>query len=203
MTRIVVVGSANVDLVTRTPQIPRPGETILGREFVVALGGKGANQAVGAARLGADVSFIARIGRDHFGDQCLAGYQAEKICTEYIVRDPDESTGVAMIAVTDEGENSIIVASGANMRLSPRDIEAGTAMFSQADVVLLQLEIPMESVLAAAQLGRKYHALVVLNPAPARDIPAELLGLVDVITPNRLEAAQLMRFSEKPFEKWR
>ncbi|MBN1562691.1 MAG: ribokinase, partial [Anaerolineae bacterium] len=124
MTRIVVVGSANVDFVVQTPHIPAPGETVLGRNFVMAMGGKGANQAVGAARLGGDVTFIACVGSDVFGDQCLEAYAAEGIHTEFISRDPDEATGVALIAVSEDGENSITVASGANMQLTPQHVEA-------------------------------------------------------------------------------
>lgn len=192
MVRVVVVGSANVDLVARAPYIPRPGETVLGRDFVTVLGGKGANQAVGAARLGADVTFVARVGQDSFGDQCLAGYENEGINLDYIVRDPDAPTGIALIAVADDGENSIIVASGANMRLSPDDVAAAASIFQRADVLLLQLEVPVDSVVAAATLARKHGVAVVLNPAPARVLPSELLHMVDVLTPNRIELAQLL-----------
>lgn len=196
MARIVVVGSANVDLVVRTPHIPRPGETVLGRDFVMALGGKGANQAVGAARLGAEVTFLACVGTDTFGDQCLAGYEQEGIDTSYIKRVSDEATGVALISVANDGENSIAVASGANMRLTPSLIEAAGDAFARADVVLLQLEIPVESVIEAARLGRKNGIPVVLNPAPAQSLPSDLLQAVDVLTPNRIELAQLLGVSE-------
>ncbi len=196
MARIVVVGSANVDLVVRTPHIPRPGETVLGRDFVMALGGKGANQAVGAARLGAEVTFLACVGTDTFGDQCLAGYEQEGIDTSYIKRVSDEATGVALISVANDGENSIAVASGANMRLTPSLIEAAGDAFARADVVLLQLEIPVESVIEAARLGRENGIPVVLNPAPAQSLPSDLLQAVDVLTPNRIELAQLLGVSE-------
>jgi ribokinase len=192
MARIVVVGSANVDFVVQTPHIPRPGETVLGRNFVMAMGGKGANQAVGAARLGADVSFVACIGEDVFGDQCLEAYHAEGIHTEFVSRDARESTGVALISVAEGGENSITVASGANMRLTPQHIEAASRVFQGADVLVMQLEVPIETVEAAARIARRNNVEVVLNPAPARSIPDELLHLIDVITPNRIEAAQLM-----------
>lgn len=201
MARILVVGSANMDLVARTPHIPRPGETVLGSDFVIALGGKGANQAVGAARLGADVTFVARVGQDNFGDQCLGAYQAEGINTAYVVRDPAQPTGVALIAVADDGENSILVASGANMQLCPSDIDASAKVFEGTDVLLVQLEVPVETVLAAARLARQHSVKVVLNPAPARELPAELLRLVDVITPNRIELAQLMGVSEIDAQK--
>jgi ribokinase len=196
MTRIIVVGSANVDFVVQTPHIPQPGETVLGRNFVMAMGGKGANQAVGAARLGAEVVFVARIGQDIFGDQCLAAYRAEGIVTDFVSRDPDEATGVALIAVAENGENSITVASGANMRLMPPHVEGTARVFEQADVLVLQLEVPLETVMAAARLARERHVQVILNPAPARPLPRELLSLVDVITPNRIELAQLAGRSE-------
>ena len=190
MPRIVVVGSANVDFVVQTPHIPLPGETVLGRDFVMAMGGKGANQAVGAARLGADVVFVTRVGQDVFGDQCLDAYQEAGIITDFVTRDPQAATGVALIAVAADGENSITVASGANMTLTPAMLSP--AAFEGADVLLLQLEVPVETVLKAAQMARERGIRVVLNPAPAQRLPAELLQLVDVITPNRIEAAQLM-----------
>ncbi len=196
MTRIVVVGSANVDFVVQTPHIPRPGETVLGRNFVMALGGKGANQAVGAARLAADVTFVARVGQDVFGDQCLETFQQEGIDTRYVSRDADEATGVALIAVAQDGENSITVASGANMHLLPEHVEAAATAIKQADGLLLQLEIPLETVEAAAYFARKHGVRVILNPAPAQKLPAEILRLVDVITPNRIELAQLVGISE-------
>jgi ribokinase len=196
MTRIVVVGSANVDFVVLTPHIPAPGETVLGRDFVMAMGGKGANQAVGAARLGGDVTFIARIGRDVFGDQCLEAYEAEGIHTQNVGRDPDEATGVALIAVSEDGENSITVASGANMRLAPQHVEASASAFQDADVLVMQLEVPIDTNIAAAKLARRHGVRVVLNPAPARALPSDLLHLVDVITPNRIELAQLVGVSE-------
>ncbi|NLF79513.1 MAG: ribokinase [Chloroflexi bacterium] len=196
MTRIVVVGSANVDLVVQAPHIPRPGETVLGRDFVMALGGKGANQAVGVARLGAEVVFLARVGKDSFGDQCLDGYAREGINTSYISLDPEEATGVALIVDANDGENSIAVASGANMRLTPELIADASEAFEGADGVLLQLEIPIETVVEAARIGRKHGIPVVLNPAPAQPLQPELLSLIDVLTPNRIELAQLLGVSE-------
>ncbi len=196
MARIVVVGSANVDLVVQAPHIPRPGETVLGRDFVMALGGKGANQAVGVARLGAEVVFLARVGKDSFGDQCLDGYAREGINTSYISLDPEEATGVALIVVANDGENSIAVASGANMRLTPELIADASEAFEGADGVLLQLEIPIETVVEAARIGRKHGIPVVLNPAPAQPLQPELLSLIDVLTPNRIELAQLLGVSE-------
>jgi ribokinase len=196
MARIIVVGSANVDFVVQTPHIPQPGETVLGRNFVMAMGGKGANQAVGAARLGAEVVFVARVGQDVFGDQCLDAYRREGIVTDYITRDPDEATGVALIPVAENGENSITVASGANMRLTPSYVERAAQVFDTADALVLQLEVPLETDIAAARLARERGVRVILNPAPARALSAELLNLVDVITPNRIELAQLAQKSE-------
>jgi ribokinase len=196
MTQVIVVGSANVDLVVQTPHIPNPGETILGRDFVMALGGKGANQAVGAARLEADVAFVARVGQDIFGDECLEGYAKEGIALDFVRRDDEKATGVALIAVAEGGENSIVVASGANMQVTPDDVAAAEAAFETADILLLQLEVPIETDIAAARLAHKHNVRVVLNPAPAQPLPAELLELVDVITPNRIEAAQLMEMPE-------
>ena len=196
MVRIVVVGSANVDFVVQTPHIPQPGETVLGRNFVMAMGGKGANQAVAAARLGAEVVFVARVGQDVFGDQCLDAYRREGIVTDYVTRDAAEATGVALIAVSESGENSITVASGANMRLLPSYVESAGRVFEATDALVLQLEVPLETDIIAARLAREYGVRVILNPAPARALPAELLGLVDVITPNRIELAQLTGKSE-------
>jgi ribokinase len=196
MTHVVVVGSANVDMIAQTPHIPQPGETILGRNFSTALGGKGANQAVGAARLGAKVTFIARVGQDALGDQCLSGYESEGINTDFVIRDPEAPTGVALIAVSDDGENSIIVASGSNMRLTPQDVEAAAHIFQDADTLLLQLEVPLETVQTAAEIARRYGVRVILNPAPAQKLSADLLHLVDVITPNRIELAQIAGLSD-------
>lgn len=197
MARVIVVGSANVDFVVQTPHIPRPGETVLGRDFVMAMGGKGANQAVGAARLGADVVFVARIGQDIFGDQCLEAYASEGIDINFVSRDPDQATGVALIAVSADGENSITVASGANMSLRPEHVQSATHAFNSVDALLLQLEVPLDTILESAQLARQSGAKVILNPAPAQPLPAELLGLVDVFTPNRVELAQLLKCGEE------
>jgi ribokinase len=198
--RIIVVGSANVDFVVQTRHIPQPGETVLGRNFVMAMGGKGANQAVAAARLGAEVIFVARVGQDVFGDQCLDAYRREGIVTDYVSRDPEEATGVALIPVAESGENSITVASGANMRLTPSHVESAAQVFESADALILQLEVTVETDIAAARLAREHGVRVILNPAPARALPADLLSLVDVITPNRIELAQLTQKSESNVE---
>jgi ribokinase len=190
--KIVVVGSANTDMVVRADHLPTPGETVLGGKFIMTAGGKGANQAVAAARLGAEVTFVARLGRDVFGDRSLAGYQAEGINTAYIVRDDEEASGVALIVVDADAENSITVAPGANGRLSPADVYTAERAIAEADGVLLQLEIPLETVRAAIELARRHHVRVILNPAPARVLPDEVLRGIDVLTPNETEAAKLI-----------
>jgi ribokinase len=191
MASIVVVGSLNMDLVIRAPHIPRPGETVIGGEFLTAAGGKGANQAVAAARLGAQVSMVGRVGRDAFGGVLLENLEADGIEHAFVVRDGEAATGVALIVVDDNGENSIVVSSGANMRLTPADVEAAEAVIATADALILQLEVPLESVVRSAELARAHGVQVVLNPAPARALPARLLSMVDVLVPNETEAALL------------
>jgi ribokinase len=191
MARIVVVGSINMDLVVRAARIPAPGETILGGAFDTFPGGKGANQAVCAARQGAAVAFVGRVGADAFGRQLVAGLQAEGVGIEKVGMDEAAATGVALIIVAGDGENSIVVVPGANGRLLPRHVEAAAAAFQGADVVLLQLEIPLETVRAAAGRARAAGACVVLNPAPAQALPPDLLAQVDVLVPNESETALL------------
>jgi ribokinase len=189
--KLVIVGSSNTDMVVRAEHLPLPGETVLGGKFIMTAGGKGANQAVAAARLGADVTFVARLGRDMFGDTALAGFKAEGIHTDYIVRDDEEASGVALIVVDHQAENIITVAPGSNGRLSPADVFAAEAAIQQADGLLLQLEIPLETVRAAIELARRHKVKVILNPAPATALPIDLLRLIDVLTPNESEAASL------------
>ncbi|HUU27514.1 MAG TPA: ribokinase [archaeon] len=185
---IVVIGSSNMDLVIKTSRIPRPGETILGGEFAMVAGGKGANQAVAAARLGGNVYFVARVGRDPFGDKMLQNFQAEGITTDFVIRDEEQSSGVAIIVVDKAGENSIVVAPGANGVLSPEDVEAAEQIIKTADSVLLQLEIPLETVVRAVELSARHGTRVILDPAPARALEKALLSNVDLITPNETEA---------------
>ncbi len=190
-TRIAVTGSLNMDLVVRSPRIPSPGETIIGTTYQQIPGGKGANQAVAAARLGAQVSMLGRLGRDAFGDQLLEGLAAAGIDRTFVVQDRDAPTGVALIVVDDAGQNSIVVASGANMHLSPQDVDAAKGAIAGADVLLLQLEIPLETVICAAEVARRHGITVILNPAPARPLPERLLSLVHVLVPNESETALL------------
>ena len=194
---VVVVGSANTDMVVKTAHIPGPGETVLGGEFIMAAGGKGANQAVAAARLGAQVTFVARLGTDVFGDQAVAGYQREGIDTSYIVRDPETASGVALIFVDAAGENSIAVASGANACLAPADVERASGAIANADVLLVQLEIPIASVRRAVELAHQAGTRVVLNPAPAKEIDPALLALVSIATPNEHEIKVIVGEAER------
>jgi ribokinase len=189
--RIVVVGSANMDLVVRAPRIPSPGETVTGGSFLRADGGKGANQAVAAARLGAAVTFVARVGSDELGEAAIEGLRAEGIDVRHIGRDPAEPSGVALIVVDEAGENAIAVAPGANEALSVQNVEEARPAIESADVLLLQLETPLPAVKRAAELAAHAGAAVILNPAPARSLPDALLELVDVLTPNEGEAELL------------
>lgn len=190
--RVVVIGSTNTDLVVTVPHLPVPGETVLGSDLRQVAGGKGANQAVAAARLGGDVTFIGRVGDDSYGQRTIANLQAEGISTQYLRVTPGVPSGTALISVhATTGENAIVVAPGANSRLTPDDIAAATVAIAAAQVVVLSLEIPLQTVLAAASLARTHGRLVILNPAPAQSLPASLLAQVDVLTPNEKELEAL------------
>lgn len=188
---ILVVGSSNTDMIIKVKRIPKPGETILGGEFAMAAGGKGANQAVGAARAGGAVTFIARLGKDMFGDKALAGFIADGINVDHVVRDRSAPSGVALIFVARNGENSIAVASGANSRLLPADLTNARRAFQRSGVVVLQLETPLKTVAAAVKLAANAGARVILNPAPAQPLPNDLLRRVFLLTPNESEAQLL------------
>ena len=188
---VVVVGSYNTDLTIKTKRIPRPGETVLGGSFFQGGGGKGANQAVACARAGARVAFLARVGNDTFGEGALRRLKEEGVATHCVVRDEQYPTGVAFILVEEQGENSIVVASGANARLSPADIERAKEEIAAAGVILLQLECPVETIRHAIHLAHQCGALVILNPAPAEQLTGLPFDEVDILTPNRVEAEML------------
>ncbi len=189
--RIVVVGSVNTDMVVKSARIPVAGETVTGGKFVMAAGGKGANQAVAAARLGAEVTLVAKVGQDLFGDQAIENYRREGIQTDCILRDPENATGVALILVDERGENLISVASGANHALSPEEVFLVAERIRSADVLMLQLEVPMETVCEAARLATEAGVTVILDPAPAVPLPEGLLQNVSYLTPNETEAERL------------
>ena len=185
--RIVVVGSLNADLVVRTPHFPAPGETTTGTGFAVYPGGKGANQAVAAGRLGARVSMIGRVGRDDHGQLLRRSLVGAGVDTAAVVDDAEAPTGVAVITIDATGQNHIVLAPGANERLSPDDIERQRALIEGAAVLLLQLEVPLETVEAAARIAHRGRVTVVLDPAPARRDAIALLSVVDYVTPNETE----------------
>ena len=191
MKNILVVGSSNTDMIVRVPRIPGPGETILGGTFAMAAGGKGANQAVAAARAGGRVTLVARVGDDIFGERALANFEADGLDTRFIVRTPGTSTGVALINVDGRGENSISVASGANALLSVEDVIRAGGAFAAADIVLLQLESPPGTVEAAVRKAGERGVPVVFNPAPACPLDDRLLRGVAILTPNEHEAGIL------------
>lgn len=189
--KVTVVGSINIDLVTHVSRFPRPGETILGGDLATIAGGKGANQAVAAARLGAEVTMVGRVGDDVFSSQLKSNLLNEGIDVTHVSTSEDTASGVALIMVNKTGQNNIVVASGANARVTPEDVDRAAGVIAAADVLLLQLEIPLESVHHAAQIARNYGVKVVLNPAPALPLPGELLSLIDFLIPNESEATAL------------
>ena len=191
---VVIFGSINMDLVVRTPRLPAPGETLIGRTFFTATGGKGANQAVACARLGAQSRMIGRVGDDVFGATLRQNLR------EYGVDDAGISvsagpSGVAVIAVDDAAENTIVIVAGANGTIGADDLASLERALAGAKVLLLQLEVPIDAVLAAAQAARRRGVTVILDPAPARQLPAELYAASDIITPNETEAAMLVGFA--------
>lgn len=193
MGKIVVIGSSNTDMVVTSSKMPLPGETVMGNEFDVIPGGKGANQAVAAARAGGNVSFVAKVGNDDFGKQAIDGYQKDNINTENILIDSVKPTGVAVIIVDENsGQNSIVVAPGSNGNLTVADIEKIESEIKSADVLLVQLEIPIETVQAALGIAKNGNVTTILNPAPAQFLSDELLSLVDIITPNETETQILI-----------
>ncbi len=189
--KIVVVGSSNTDMILQMDHIPRPGETILGGQFSMASGGKGANQAVASARAGGNVTFLARVGTDMFGRQAIEGFRADGIDVQHVIQDEEAPSGVALIFVAADGENSIGVASGANARLMPEDVEQASPLIAAADVLVMQLETPLETIELAATIATQNGVTVILNPAPAQPLSDAVLQNVSILTPNESEAELL------------
>jgi ribokinase len=188
MPRIVVIGSANIDLTTFTDQFPRPGETIFGRDFSLGFGGKGANQAVAARNCGAEVAMIARVGDDMFGEATVQNFKKLGIDTGRVLMTPGVSTGVAPIFVDSAGQNRILVVKGANDRLSPEDVFAAKDVILSADIVVFQLEIPLLTTITALQFARKHGVRTIFNPAPAQMLDLQEIGFADYVIPNETEA---------------
>lgn len=197
---IAVVGSLNMDLIVRTPHLPAPGETVIGHQFSTAPGGKGANQAVGAARLGAGVVMVGRVGADDFARALRASLNAAGVDATYVFTDESEATGIASIAVDDHGQNTIIVASGANARVSRADVDVARGAIASARMLVLQLEIPLETIAYALEFARASHILTLLNPAPARPLSPEILALCDLLVPNETEAGQMTGIQVKDWD---
>ena len=191
MARVVVIGSINMDLVTLAPRFASPGETLLGERFLTIPGGKGANQAVAAVRLGAEVALVGALGDDAFGRQLREGLAREGIALDHVRQIDDAGSGTASITVA-EGENSIIVVPGANARVTPAQVEGASEVIGRADAVLVQMEIPLETVEATLRLGHRLGVPVILNPAPAQKLPVEWLKLARYVTPNQHELATLL-----------
>ena len=195
--RICVIGSANIDLTFRTPRFPQPGETLTGHALHQGMGGKGANQAVAAARLGADVTFVACVGSDSFGAEAIRQFQFEGIHIEFVRQDANRPTGTAAIVVDDNAENCIIVVPGANACLASDDVRRAASAIQQADAVVCQLETPLEATREAFRIARAAGKLTILTPAPVIELPDELLGLCDLCVPNRTEIEFLIGRSVK------
>ena len=193
MTNILVIGSLNADLVVRAPRFPAPGETIRGEDLVTVPGGKGANQAVAAARLGTDVAMIGRVGTDSFGASLVENLKQNHVDATHVTRDMSAATGTAVIVVDSHGQNSIVLSPGANAKVKPADVEPAsfsdpsTGSGQRVKLLLLQLEIPIETVVHAARLAKQNGVRVLLNPAPARELPDELLSNADYLLPNETE----------------
>ena len=193
--KVIVFGSINMDLVVTTPHLPQPGETLTGHTFFTAPGGKGANQAVAASRLGAETIMVGRVGNDSFAGPLLANLEANGVDVTHVQTDTDVSSGVAFIAVDDTGENNIIIVPGANGRVDASDVDRLAGLIESSDVLLLQLEVPLTAVIAAAKVASQKQATIILDPAPAQPLPDELITLADIITPNETEASILTGIS--------
>ncbi|MCK6577793.1 MAG: ribokinase [Anaerolineae bacterium] len=190
--KLVMVGSSNIDLVAYAPHLPAPGETLHGSRFSMGFGGKGANQAVMAAKLGAEVTVITKLGRDIYGDMTLANYRSVGVSTEAVLFDDTNASGVALIVVNSEtGQNNIVIVGGANDMLSADDVQRSAPVFKSADAVMCQLETPIDATLEAFRIARAAGVITLLNPAPAAALPEDLLALTDWLIPNEIEAEML------------
>ncbi len=194
--KIVVVGSFNMDLTSYMPRLPRPGETLHGTSFQTGPGGKGSNQAVAAARLGADVTFVGRVGTDIFADNAFQIWNSENINTRYVIRDPENPTGVAPIWVEETtGQNAIVVILGANSALSRQDIDNAAEAIARADILITQLETDIDAAAYALKLAKQSNVRTILNPAPAAALSDEILANADILTPNETELEVLSRMA--------
>lgn len=191
MAHVVVVGSSNTDLVVKTERFPKPGETLVGGDFFLFQGGKGANQAVAAARMGAEVTFISKLGKDLFGKQTREGLEKEGISTRLVLEDAAKASGIALITVDEQGENTIVVAPGANASLSPSDIQAALPSLPNHAFILCQLEIPIDTITFLASYAQEKNKNLILNPAPAQKLPESMYDQLFLITPNETEASLL------------
>ena len=200
MSRVLVFGSINMDLVVETGTFPRLGETLLGASFATRAGGKGANQAVAAARLGANVTMLGRVGSDVFGGELKGRLASDGVATRWVHETPGASTGIAAITVCN-ADNAIVIVPGANARLSAADLDVAESAFADADVVLAQLEVPLATVQHGAELAARYHKPFVLNPAPAMQLPENLLALCTLITPNEYELGTVFAQPDAPWEE--
>lgn len=193
---ILVFGSLNLDLITQTPRLPTPGETVLGKHFTTMPGGKGANQAVAAARMGVPTQLVGRVGEDAFGQTLLRSLQQGGVDVEAITCDLANHSGVAAVAVNEDGENQIVVVPGANGAVNQSDVDRLIVLLPKADILLLQFELPIDAVLAAAKAAKEAGVRVILDPAPVPSpLPPEFYTLADILTPNQTEAAQLVGMS--------
>jgi ribokinase len=188
---VLVIGSANMDLVVTAKRFPHPGETIFGKKFQKFPGGKGANQAVSSAKLGCRTTFIGKFGDDLFCRELTEGMKKDGVNLDHIFIDPKEDTGIAFIIVSGDGQNEIVVVSGSNMKLGTSDVELRKDLFSKHKVVLCQLEIPLDTVMTSARLAKENNDIFILNPAPAQELPRELFSLIDYLTPNEIELGVL------------
>ncbi|MGM9974449.1 MAG: ribokinase [Clostridiaceae bacterium] len=200
MNKVSVLGSINIDVVVKVKDMPYVGQTIIGESLKYIPGGKGANQAVAAKRLGSEVSIIGKTGRDDSGRNLINQLSSEGINTEYILMDEGNSTGTAIITVNDQGDNSIIVIPGANMTISERELDIAKSAIKDCDVLIAQFETPIDITISAFKFARANEIITILNPAPAKAIPEELLSYTDIIIPNETEASELCSLEEVTIE---